>query len=119
MAPCGLPFVLALEVAPSLWSANSSAGSTPADPRDKHYQSVVGSATDPWRAAQARHRDRTDKRGQIYGQAKKSAVRRVEDVPPQSCRRHRRYGYVRGADNLVPSALWIVDHGAWQTTGHM
>src|SRR5882724_8652568 len=29
------------------------------------------------------------------------------------------HGYVRGADNLVPSALWIVDHGAWQTTGHM
>ena len=25
----------------------------------------------------------------------------------------------RGADNLVPSALWFVDHGAWQTTGHM
>src|ERR1700710_1106535 len=39
------------------------AGNTPADPRDEHYQSAVGSATDPWRAAQARHRDRTDKRG--------------------------------------------------------
>src|SRR5262249_3322651 len=103
--------VLALEVATSRWSANSSAGGTPADPRDEHYQSAVGSATDPWRAAQARHRDRTDKRGQIYGQAKKPAVPRMEDVPPQSCRRHRRYGYVRGADNLVPSALWFVDHG--------
>src|SRR4029450_6048758 len=42
MAPCGLPFVLALEVATSRWSANSSAGSTPADPRDEHYQSAVG-----------------------------------------------------------------------------
>src|SRR3981189_1243258 len=31
------------------------AGNTPADPRDEHYQSAVGSATDPWRAAQARH----------------------------------------------------------------
>src|SRR5882757_2298450 len=51
--------------------------------------------------------------------AKRSAVPRVEDVPPQSCRRHRRDGSVRRADNLVPPALWFVDHGAWQTTGHM
>src|SRR5258708_6026028 len=43
----------------------------------------------------------------------------MEDVPAQSCRRHRRDGPVRCADNLVPSALWFVDHGAWQTTGHM
>src|SRR5882762_8026680 len=43
----------------------------------------------------------------------------MEDVPPQSCRRHRRDRSVRGADNFVPSALWFVDHGAWQTTGHM
>src|SRR5712675_1160150 len=85
MAPCGLPFVLALEVATSWWPANSSAGNTQTDPRDEHRQPTVGSATDPWRAAQARHRDRT----------------------------------VRRADNLVPSALWFVDHGSWQTTGHM
>src|SRR6266852_451327 len=119
MAPCELPFLLALEVAISGWPANSSAGNTQTDPRDEHRQPTVGSATDPWRAAQARHRDRTDQRGQIYGQAKRSAVPRVEDVPPQSCRRHRRDGYVRRADNLVPPALWFVDHGAWQTTGHM
>src|SRR5229473_1524079 len=119
MAPCGLPFLLALEVATSGWPANSSAGNTQTDPRDEYRQPTVGSATDPWRAAQARHRDRTDQRGQMYGQAKRSAVPRVEDVPPQSCRRHRRDGSVRRADNLVPPALWFVDHGAWQTTGHM
>src|ERR1700738_594133 len=67
MAPCGLPFVLALELATSWWPANSSAGNTQTGPRDEHRQPTVGSATDPWRAAQARHRDRTDKRGQIYG----------------------------------------------------
>ena len=44
---------------------------------------------------------------------------RVEDVPPQSCRRHRRDRSVRRSDHLVPSALWFVDHGAWQTTGPM
>src|SRR5260370_8136249 len=32
------------------------------DPRDEHRQPPVGSATDPWRATQARHRDRTDER---------------------------------------------------------
>jgi hypothetical protein len=63
MAPCGLPFVLALEVAASWWPANSSAGNTQTDPRDEHRQPTVGSATDPWRAAQARHRDRTDECG--------------------------------------------------------
>src|SRR5713101_7842651 len=115
----GFRFYWHWEVATSGWPANSSAGNMQTDPRDEHRQPTVGSATDPWRAAQARHRDRTDQRGQIYGQAKRSAVPRVEDVPPQSCRRHRRDGYVRRADNLVPPALWFVDHGAWQTTGHM
>src|ERR1700736_6178806 len=47
------------------------------------------------------------------------SVHTVEDVPPQSCRRYRRDRSVRRADNLVPSAPWFVDHGAWQTTGHM
>src|SRR5246127_319953 len=89
MAPCGLPFVLALEVATAWWPATSSAGNTQTDPRDEH------------------------------GQAKRSAVPRVDDVPPKSCRWHRRDRSVRRSDNLVPSALWFVDHGAWQTTGHM
>src|SRR5258708_34937713 len=47
------------------------------------------------------------------------SVHTVEDVPPQSCRRSRRDRSVRRADDLVPSALWFVDHGAWQTTGHI
>src|ERR1700726_1008777 len=45
------------------WSATSSAGNTQTDPRDEHRQPTLGSATDPWRATQARHRDRTDERG--------------------------------------------------------
>src|ERR1700752_5446540 len=63
---------------------------------------------------------RSDRRAWLnICQAERSAVPRVEDVPPQSCRRYRRDRSVRRADNLVPSALWFVDHGAWQTTGHM
>src|ERR1700720_3439867 len=108
MAPCGFPFVLALEVATSWWSATSSAGNTQTDPRDEHRQPTLGSATDPWRATQARHRDRTDQRGQVHGQAKRPTIPRLEDVPSQSCRRHRRDGSVRRTDDLIPSALRLV-----------
>jgi hypothetical protein len=39
------------------------------------------------------------------------SVARLEDVPSQPRCRHRRDGFVRGADNLFPAALWIADHG--------
>src|SRR3984893_17182022 len=42
MAPCGFPFVLALEAATSWWSATSSAGNTQTDPRDEHRQPTLG-----------------------------------------------------------------------------
>src|SRR4030088_298090 len=67
----------------------------------------MGCAADPWRTPQDRHRYRTDQRGQVHGQAKRPAIPRLEDVPSQSCRRHRRDGSVRRADNLVSSALQI------------
>ena len=54
--------VLALEVATAWWPATSSVGNTQTDPRDEHRQPPVGSATNPWRAAETRHRDRTDER---------------------------------------------------------
>ena len=72
-----------------------------------------------WRTPQARHRYRTDQRGQVHGQAKRPAIPRLEDVPSQSCRRHRRDGYVRRTDNLISSALRLVDCGAWSTADFM
>src|SRR6202048_1608272 len=69
----------------------------------------------PWRTPQARHRYRTDQRGQVHGQATRPAIPRLEDVPPQPCRRHRRDGSVRRTDNLISSALRLVDCGAWST----
>jgi Autotransporter beta-domain len=51
-------------------------------PRDEHCQSAVGSAADPWRTPQDRHRYRTDQRGQ-HGQAKRPAIPKLEDVPSQ------------------------------------
>src|SRR5258705_4116837 len=88
-------------------------------PRDEHCQSSVGSASDPWRTPQARHRYRTNQRGQVHGQAKSPAIPRLEDVPSQSCRRHRRDGSVRRTDNLIWSALRLVDCGAWSTADFM
>src|ERR1700726_2854054 len=116
MAPRRVQIVLAVEVAAPWGPTNCGAGDTQAYPRDEHCQSAVGSAADPWRTPQARHRYRTDERGQVHGQAKRAAIPRLEDVPSQSCRRHRGDGSVRRADNLVPPALWIADHGARPAT---
>src|ERR1700730_13015038 len=119
MASRWLPIILALEIESAGWQANSSVGDTQAYSRDEHCQSAVGSAADPWRTPQARHRYRTDQRGQVYGQAKSPAIPRLEDVPSQSCRRHCRDGSVRRTDNLVSSALRLVDCEAWSTADFM
>jgi hypothetical protein len=47
--------------------------------------------------------------------SERPAIPRLEDVPSQSCRRHRRDGSVRRTDNLISSALRLVDCGAWST----
>src|SRR6185312_7472951 len=111
--------VLALEISPPRRPADGAAGNTRADPRDEYRQSTLGSATNSWRASQAWHRDRPDQRGEVYGQAERPAVPGLEDVPPQSCRQHRGDGSVRRTDDLISLALWLVNHGAWSTTGFM
>src|ERR1700675_3786208 len=74
MASRWLPIILALESESAGRQANSSVGDTQAYPRDEHCQSAVGSAADPWRTPQDRHRYRTDQRGQVHGQAKRLAI---------------------------------------------
>src|SRR6476646_9893479 len=112
-------FRSALEIEASRRPADGAAGNTRADPRDEYRQSTVGSATNSWRASQARHRNRTDQRRQGYGQAERPAVPGLEDVPPQLCRPHRGDGSVRRTDDLILLARWLVNHGAWSTTGFM
>ena len=51
-----------------------------------------------------------------YIQKTRTTVARLEDVSAQSCGWDRCDGYVRRADNLVPPALRIADHGARPTT---
>src|SRR5260370_40162338 len=79
----------------------------------------VGSAADPWRVAQARHRNRADECGQVYGQATRPAVPRMEDFPSQSCGWDCCDRSVRRADNLVSSALWTAYRAAPPTTDRM
>src|SRR3954451_23011952 len=67
MAPRGFPIVLAPEIATPLRPTSGVVGKSPADPRDEPRQPVVGSAENPWRVAQAWHRDRPDQRRQVYG----------------------------------------------------
>jgi hypothetical protein len=74
LASCRVQVVLALEVTTSFRPTDGSGRNTPADPRDEHCQSAVGSAADPWRVAQARHRDGPDQRRQVYGQAKGDGI---------------------------------------------
>jgi hypothetical protein len=64
LASCRVQVLLALEVTSSFRPTGGSGQNTAADPRDEHCQSAVGSAVDPWRIAQARHRDRPDQRRQ-------------------------------------------------------
>src|SRR6202035_5818592 len=84
LASCRVQIVLALEITTSFRPTDGCGRNTTADPRDERCQSAVGSASDPWRVAQARHRDRPDQRRQIHGQAKTPAVPRVENLYPQS-----------------------------------
>src|ERR1700694_1110582 len=72
-----------------------------------------GSAENPWRASQARHRDRPDQRRQVYGAEEGPSLAGMEDVPSQPCGWHCRNGPLHRADNLVPTALWFADHGPW------
>ena len=80
--------------------------------REMSIANPLWGAPRPRRASQARHRYRPDQRSQVYGQASRPAVPRLENLYPQSCRWHRGDGSVRRSDDLVSFALRLVDHGA-------
>src|ERR1700746_2307050 len=74
---------------------------------------ALGSATDPWRTAQAWHRCRADHRGKIHGQEKAAAIAGLEDLSAQSCRRHCVDGFVRSPDDLISAVVWTSDPAAF------
>jgi hypothetical protein len=100
------------------WKSRRRGGRPAVSPEIRKLIREMSIANPLWgapRTPQARHRYRTDQRGQVHGQAKRPAIPRLEDVPSQSCRRHRRDGSVRRTDNLISSAIRLVDCGAWST----
>src|SRR3954471_4090704 len=101
MASCWIPHLLALEVSTTTRQTSSGARSPAIDPRDESCQPPLGRSSHSWRASEARDRYRPDLCGQVHGQAKAPSVTRLEDIPPQSCRRDRLDRSIRGSDDLV------------------
>jgi hypothetical protein len=106
---------LALEIAAPLRSTNGVVRNSPADLRDEHRQPVVGSAENPWRAAQAWHRHRPDQRGQVHGSGHDLRAK-DKDISSKSCGQYRRDGSF-----VVPTfsfrllyGLLIMGHGRRQ-----
>jgi len=116
LAPCRFQIVLVQEIAEPLQPTNCPVGNSPTDPRDEHRQPVVGSAENPWRASQARCRDRPGQRRQVYG---------AEEGPSsqgwKTFLRNHAGGIVAMDLFVVPTisfrllyGLLIIGHGRWQ-----
>jgi hypothetical protein len=86
--------------------AKDSPGHSQAYSRDERCHPLVGSAADSLRTAQAGDRCRPDHGCKIHGEEKAAPVARMEDVPSQSCRRHRVHRHVRRPNDLVSAAVW-------------
>jgi hypothetical protein len=50
-----------------------------------------------------------------YMARRRSPPSKAEDVPAHSCRRHRGDRSARRADDLIPAAVWPIDHEPWST----
>src|SRR3954452_3914728 len=96
-----VPLLLALEIASACRQAERCAGNSAADPGDEPRQSALGRSQRPWRTPQARHRCRPDLSRQVHGAAKATSVARLDNVPPQPCRRDRLNRPLRGPDHLI------------------
>jgi hypothetical protein len=79
LASCRFPSVLALEIKTTRRPTEDAADPSSRS-RDESRQPIMGRTTDPWRAAQARHRCWANDRCKVYGEGKATAVTRVEDV---------------------------------------
>src|SRR3984893_11439703 len=113
LAPRRVPSLLGLEIMRARRPAKDTGGHSPTHSRHERREPALGSATDPWRTAQAWHRCRADHRGKIHGQEKAAAIAGLENLSAQSCRRHCVDGFVRSPDDLVSAAVWTSDPAAF------
>jgi hypothetical protein len=67
---------------------------------------LVGRAADPWRAAQARHRDRPVDSRQVHDQASETTGAKLDDLPAQPRGRDCGGRSLRRADDRLQVALW-------------
>ncbi len=74
-----------------------------------------GRSADPRRTTQTRHRCWTDHGREVHGEKEATAVARLEDLPAQSCRRHRIDGPVSGPDDFVSAVVRIADPATQST----
>src|SRR5262249_5060630 len=109
LAPGRVPSLLALEIPTAWWPPAGSNRHSPLDPRDEHCKPALGCAPDTWGTAQARHQCRTDHGCEVHGKETATAVAGLEDLPAQSCRRHRVDGSVPASDHLVSDVVRIID----------
>src|SRR5262249_28101088 len=109
LAPCRLPSLLEMEIPPARWPAADTGGHSPPHSRNECRQPAMGRSADPRRTAQAWHRCRTDHGRKVYGEEEDAAVAGLEDLPSQSCRRHRIDGSVPGPDDFVSAVVRIAN----------
>ena len=112
LAPRWFSSLLALEIPTARWPAEDSGGDSPPHSRDECREPPLGRTADTRRTAQARHRCRTDHSCEIHGEEKATTVAGLEDLPSQSCRRHRIDGSVPDPDDLVSTVVRVPDLAA-------
>ena len=79
-----------------LKSSSTRRSSPDSGAQTKRMEFAIGT-----RAPQARHRRRPDLSRQVHGAAKTTSLARLENVPPQPCRRDRLNRPLRGSDDLI------------------
>jgi hypothetical protein len=104
-----VPILLALEIAAPRGPTKNARRHSPAHSRDESRQPIVGSATHPRRAAQARHRCWPDHSGKVHGEEKAATVAGLEDIPSQPCGCHCIDGHACRPDDLVSALIWTCD----------
>src|SRR5260370_3468012 len=73
--------------------------------RVDHFNSSGGRYGHTRQPAQARNRGRAIDSGEVHGAMSATAEPELEDLSAQPCRRHRRDGSARGADDRLPPPL--------------
>lgn len=109
------PLVLAMEVPTAWWPSKGACGRWAVGPKHQHRQPALGRSQDPRRTPQAWHRCRPDDGCQVHGSGQATSEPRMEDVSSKSCRRHCVDESARGPNDLIPTAVRILDSAPWSS----